>query len=466
MIQARLLLLLACFLGGFSTLAASDKPRVLVTSDGEIDDECSLVRFLLYANEWDIEGIITSSSQYHWHGHKWAGDDWAQPYLKAYAEVYSNLIKHDPGYPTPELLQARTLLGNVKTEGEMDEVTPGSKHIVEVLLDDSDSWPIWIQAWGGTNTIARALKTIEEEHPEKMAAVAKKIRFYFIWEQDGTYQSYIRPHWGKFNIPTIISDQFLAFAYDNQRKDIPKEKQQYFSAEWMNQNVLRDRGPLIALYKALRDGHFRSEGDSPAFLHTIRTGLRNMESPDLGGWGGRFVKVRENTWLDPVSEPGYQYPEGRWFTNSAWGRARLKKEIPNDAELTAYLEPQWRWIDAIQNDFAARADWCVKEFKNANHAPVIQLNGELNRTVKAGETVMLAANATDPDGNKLTCRWWQYADAGSATETVTIANSDSWDDASFVVPNEPGKQLHIVLEVTDEGMPKLTRYERVIYTLR
>ena len=39
----------------------------------------SMVRFFLYANEWDIEGIITSSSQYHWQGHKWAGDDWVQP---------------------------------------------------------------------------------------------------------------------------------------------------------------------------------------------------------------------------------------------------------------------------------------------------------------------------------------------------------------------------------------------------
>ena len=44
----------------------NDKTRVIVTSDGEIDDECSLVRFLLYTNEWDVEGIITSSSQYHW----------------------------------------------------------------------------------------------------------------------------------------------------------------------------------------------------------------------------------------------------------------------------------------------------------------------------------------------------------------------------------------------------------------
>jgi hypothetical protein len=53
---------------------ADARPRVIVTSDGEIDDECSLVRFLLHANEWDIEGIITSSSQYHWRGHRWAPD--------------------------------------------------------------------------------------------------------------------------------------------------------------------------------------------------------------------------------------------------------------------------------------------------------------------------------------------------------------------------------------------------------
>ena len=398
------------------------KPRVLVTTDGEIDDECSLVRFLLYANEWDIEGIITSSSQYHWQGHKWAGDDWAQPYLKAYAEVYPNLIKHDPDYPTPEFLQSRTLLGNVKTEGEMDEVTPGSKRIVEVLLDDSDPRPIWIQAWGGPNTIARALKTIEEEHPERMAEVAKKIRFYFIWEQDETYQSYIRPHWGKYDIPTIISDQFIALFY-HWKKYLPADKQAYLVGSWMKPNILENHGPLCALYKAhgkkgdkgFDEGDFRSEGDSPAFLHTIPTGLRSMESPDWGGWGGRFVRVRDNTWLDPVSEPGYQYPEGRWFTGSAWGRTRLKKEIPNDAELIAYLKPQWRWIDALQNDFAARADWCVKPYAEANHPPVVKLAHARDLSVRPGEQISLSAEGTtDPDGDTLSYRWWQYHEADSA----------------------------------------------------
>ncbi|MFC1719555.1 nucleoside hydrolase-like domain-containing protein [Pseudomonadota bacterium] len=120
-----------------------------------MDDQCSLVPFLLCANEWDIEGIITTSSQYHWQGHNWAGDNWAQPYLQAYAEVQPYLVKHDPGYPSAEYLQARTLPGNVKAEGEMEEITPGSQLIARVLLDETDNRPVWLLAWGGTNTYAR-----------------------------------------------------------------------------------------------------------------------------------------------------------------------------------------------------------------------------------------------------------------------------------------------------------------------
>lgn len=449
---------------------AQERPRVLVTSDGEVDDECSMVRFLLYANEWDIEGIVTSSSQYHARGHNWAGDDWIDPYLAAYAQVYSNLAEHDPAYPTPEYLRARTVLGNVKSEGEMVEVTAGSKLIVKVLLDESDDRPVWLQAWGGPNTIARALKTIEEEHPDRMAQVAKKIRFFFIWEQDNTYQTYIRPQWGKFNMPTIISDQFIAIFY-HWKKYLPADKQAYLVGSWMKANILENHGPLCALYEAhekgdggFDEGDFRSEGDSPAFLHTIPTGLRSMESPDWGGWGGRYVRIRDNTWLDPVSEPGYQYPEGRWYTSSAWGRTRLKKEIPNDAELVAYLRPIWRWIDALQNDFAARADWCVKPYDQANHPPVVKLANALDLNVRPGKEVSLSARGTtDPDRDKLAFYWWPYREAGSYDGRIEIRDAGK-QDASFTVPDDVhrGETIHVICEVTDTGTPPLTRYQRVV----
>lgn len=442
------------------------RPRVIVTSDGEIDDECSLVRFLLYANEWDIEAIITSSSQYHWQGHNWAGDDWVEPYLEAYAEVHPKLVSHDPRFPTPQYLKARTLLGNVKAEGEMDEATAGSQYIVKVLLDKSDDQPVWLQAWGGPNTIARALKTIEEDHPHEMAYVANKIRFFFIWEQDSTYQDYIRPHWGKFDIPTIISDQFVAFAYHWERI-IPKEIHGVLNARWMKENVLEGHGPLTALYKAHDDGRFRSEGDSPAFLHSIVTGLRSMESPDWGGWGGRYVRVRENTWLDPVAEPGYQYPEGRWYTSTAWGRSRMREEIPDDRELVAYLRPMWRWIDAIQRDFAARADWSVKSYEEANHPPVVKLAHERDLRARRGDTVRLSAQGTiDPDGDSVTYRWWQYHEADTYDGHVEIKNAGA-SEASLTVPGDAGDRetIHVICEVTDSGDPRLTRYQRVVITV-
>jgi len=47
------------------TPPSGTRPRIVATTDGEIDDRCSMVRFLLYANEWDIEGIVYSSSKFH-----------------------------------------------------------------------------------------------------------------------------------------------------------------------------------------------------------------------------------------------------------------------------------------------------------------------------------------------------------------------------------------------------------------
>ena len=271
----------------------------------------------------------------------------------------------------------------------MDEVTPGSKRIVEVLLDDSDPRPIWIQAWGGTNTIARALKTIEEEHPEKMAAVAKKIRFYFIWEQDKTYQSYIRPHWGKFNIPTIISDQFWADRLPVEQD--PARRQAGLSSGGLDETEHPGRSrPAVLALQGARAGQLRPEG-RPRF-HAGRFPIRGRfagvpaHHPDraaqhgiagFGGWGGRFPRVRENTWLDPVPEPGYRYPEGRWFTEIGLGTdricGRISRRTRNSCGNTS--SPCRAGLIAIQNDFAARADWCVKEFKDANHPPVAKVHG-------------------------------------------------------------------------------------------
>ena len=131
-------------------------------------------------------------------------------------------------------------------------------------------------------------------------------------------------------------------------------QQKLFDARWMKTNILSGHGPLCAMYEAHGDGRFRSEGDSPAFMHSIVTGLRSMESPDWGGWGGRYVKVHENIWLDPVLDPDYQYPKGRYYSSNG-GRHHVRKRNYPTQTIFDYCKPIWRWSRAFQNDWAARA---------------------------------------------------------------------------------------------------------------
>ena len=73
------------------------KPIVIATTDGEIDDRCSMIRFLVYANEWDIRGLVHSSSKYHWKGDEkherknWHPVSWLDEQIDKYAEVYPHL---------------------------------------------------------------------------------------------------------------------------------------------------------------------------------------------------------------------------------------------------------------------------------------------------------------------------------------------------------------------------------------
>ena len=112
-------------------------------------------------------------------------------------------------------------------------------------------------------------------------------------------------------------------------------------------------------------------------------------------------------------------------------------------------------------------DWTVaSSFSGANHHPRIQTNVGENITVKSGQTVSLSAEGTtDPDGNGLTYRWWQYKESGTYPDLVSIHNAGS-KTASLVVPAVTGsKTLHIILEVTDNGSPALVSYKRIVLTM-
>lgn len=415
------------------------KPRVIVMTDGEIDDHSSMIRFLLYTCDVELLAIIETNSMFQRNGH--SEKSWYEDQLAAYEAVHPNLLKHNPGYPTAAALRAMSFVGDEDYEHlkgtretrwqqipggkiEFDPSgwpdTPGSDAIVRILLQDDPS-PVHLQAWGGGNTASRAFHKLKTEHPRDYERAVSKVVMYNIWYQDDA-GNYIEQH---HPLVTMLYCGHFAGTWNY--------RSQPLTTDFITNHVQQGHGPLGALYPQT----YISEGDSPAFFYVVNNGLRNHEHPGFGGWGGRFKKADgfERVYIDAEDEGG------------------KKNQFR-------------RWIDAVNRDFEARMDWCVKEFKDANHPPVARVAGGLAREAKPGETLRFdATGTTDPDGNKLTFKWWQYVEAGTAKSKVVLNGTDT-PTASFTVPDEPGKEIHLILEVTDDGAPSLVGYQRVIVTVR
>src|SRR6476646_3357104 len=96
---------LLAFLLSYSISLAqtSGKLRVLVLTDIEADpdDTQSLIRFLLYSNQWDVEGLIATTSI---HQQTRVAPESIERILAAYQKVQPNLLKHERGFPAYEEL--------------------------------------------------------------------------------------------------------------------------------------------------------------------------------------------------------------------------------------------------------------------------------------------------------------------------------------------------------------------------
>jgi len=474
--------------------ATRDTPplkRVVVTTDPELDDNNSLLRFLLYSTDFKVEGLIYASSGVHWKGDgrteilkppaeaarrnmnpcpckswRWAeGERFVHDAVEAYEQAYPNLKVHDARYPAPASLRSVIRWGNVEFEGDISKDTEGSDLIKTLLLDDRTE-PVYLLAWGGASTIARALKSIKDQYvatpqwPTIKAKVSRKAIVQSFGDQDGTVVGYLKPEW-----PDVEFRQMATQTYGyGARAVVLPEDQVYLGAQWTRDHISR-QGPMGARYRVWGDGkqmvkgdvfdHFGfagrtddqlkamgyvvwtpvreagswiSEGDTSTFMNLLDNGLRGHEHASFGGWGGRD---------QPDAGPNPQYASARFF-------------------------------GVAQRDLAARFQWSVTPaFRSANHPPVVHLKGKGDREVRAGATVELEGLATDPDGDALRFRWWRYADADTYADTQPTPDLFS-QVARFTVPADarPGDTLHLILEVTDDGEPALTRYQRVILVVK
>jgi len=87
-----------------------EKQRILVLTDiaNEPDDQMSMVRLLVYSNEFDVEGLIAGTST--WMRNR-VRPDVINTLLDAYAAVRPNLALHASGYPDPAALRRAVAAG-------------------------------------------------------------------------------------------------------------------------------------------------------------------------------------------------------------------------------------------------------------------------------------------------------------------------------------------------------------------
>ena len=494
------------------------KIRTIITQDAEVDDQNSLRHFLFYANEVDLQGIIQTSSKFHWIGvpgavkpkktgkadfegievsgpfdapYRWPGTDWMMRVIDDYEKDYPNLIRHAEGYPTPEYLRSVTKVGNIGYEGETEAPTEGSELIRKHILDD-DERTLYLQVWGGTNTIARALMDIESayrdtpEWPALREKITRKVVITACGEQDPAYRNYVAEAWPE--IPFVKTLQMRSYAYpwfvmpEGESKDTLR-------AGFMKNEILTGKSALTAGYCTWLDGHryegegenaqfganpniihewfgakmgmpftpqkydFLSEGDSPTYILLFPWGFRTLENYAWGGMAGRYHKVE-----------GQYNSKGQAL--NIWD-VSMDRYTDRDGKTTE-VESMWPYVADVQRDFAARAAWAGTDtYEQGEHAPKLFIREGLDQTIKPGETMKLHASAESPDGDAVVIRAWIYneASAACAAETKLICDGS---DVQVRVPSEaaPGEQIHVIFKAQAQGHFRLVHYQQVIITVR
>lgn len=458
----------------FSTASGQpvQKHRLIVLSDIEADpdDTQSFIRLLLYANEIDLKGLIATTSV--WQKQKVAPES-IRKLIRAYGKVQPNLLRHAPGYPPAQALLALVKQGPAKYGMEavgQEHDTEGSNWIIKVL-EEPDTRPLHVSVWGGVNTLAQALFKIRAtKSPAEAKRLIDKLWVYTISDQDDS-GIWLRNTFPELNYVVSPGDHYGSATWTAINSQIKGQTNEEISNRWLAQNIQQGHGPLGAAYP---DVSWGMEGDTPAFLNLISNGLNNPLRPEWGGWGGRYELYKPDFNKQKKGTSGVPFEaETRaiWtdasdryipFIAADFGRA-VK---PDTVRYTDNKATLWRWRPAFQADFAARMDWCVKDYKGANHPPVPVLKGDGAITVKSGQKFGFDASATyDPDGDSFSYLWFHYKEAGTYPKDISIS-PENYPGIWLTAPEvEKPETVHIILIITDKGTPALSRYKRIVVTI-
>jgi hypothetical protein len=490
----------------------------VITADPELDDLNSMIRYILMSDGYQTEGLIYASSQFHWTGDgtgkainvpgreynrnglnlcpctSWRWDPkerFIDDVLDAYEKAYPNLRVHNKAYPTPADLRSTVRWGNIQFDGEMEKDTDGSNLIKALLLDNVNE-PIYLHAWGGQSTIARALKSIEDQYkstPQWQVIRAKVIGKAVIHpsgDQDNTGATYIKPNWPEIRYGNGGGAFGAGLSYNTQRTAADADRV-YYSAPWMQQHI-SSKGEFGNLQRVWGDGKQMVKGDRFDYFGESGKSADDLEKAGFIVWTpprpkGEFLGEGDTgTFLSLLDNGLEGWRQQNRRNPAVYQTAGTTNIVPFGAPPPAppgapaaaprpaaapVQRPSSRFLRPLMHDLAERMTWAITpRFDDANHYPTVTLT-DATPSGKPGDVVTLRATTTDPDGDTVSVTWWHFENNGTYAGTVAI-DATAGPTASVRIPADAraGDTIHIIAEATDEGTLSLTRYARAVVTVK
>lgn len=335
----RLLWILLLLLFARSVIADDAKPRLAVLTDigGDPDDQQSMIRLMVYSNEFNIRMLAASAA-----GTKGelkeaiTRPDLIHEIVDGYGKVLPQLQKRAEGWPAVDHLKGCIVSGNKHRGREFigdGHDTDASKRLVAEIDAATPEHPLNITVWGGQTDFAQALWRIRADRgAAELTKLQRQFRVYDINDQDDIAE------WMRTEFPGMF--YILASKPEGRDRRDGIYRGMYLtgdisttSRQWVDENI-RSTGPLGQLYPTRTwtdpnpHGSLK-EGDTPSWFYFLQKGGNAPADPTKPGWGGRFEKQPDGWYRDVPFKPGFD----------------PRTEVS-------------RWRHDFQRDFAERMSWC------------------------------------------------------------------------------------------------------------
>ena len=463
----------------------SAKTRLIIMADmgNEPDEEQQMAHMLMYANMFDLEGLIACSGKYL-HADRTDGRTKMHPELfhnlvNGYAQVLDQLKQHATGWPEVAFLRSIIKAGDAGYG--IKAVQPGksseASKLIEAAILKDEPRKLYIVGNAGTNSLAQALADLDQTRSQaEMNELCSRIIVFENGAQDNSGA------WIVHHYPEIAwhrsNHQTYAYGGPGQAKGPytwePYERSPKGQNQWAEEHIMKNHGALGECFppRFMKRLHFIEGGGTIPWMGLVNHGLADLQHLQWGGWSGRFSRTKhKNIYSRHKDIKADETAYGDFFVFEADSEKDTWTDPVHQETFTDSDVPVWRFRRAMFNDFKGRMD-CVRPYDQANHHPVAAFNGDKTDTivhlnVAPGAVVKLDASASfDPDKDGLNMKWWVYREAGTYDKEAVIPN-DTATVTTLVVPNDAlGFEIHVILEVRDGSkIVPLYDYRRVVVSV-